>query len=99
MAKKVKIDMEELRTAIQEFDVIDQINMGNIVGYPVNVGENWRGDAAEAFLHKMHVADLDRVAIDRTTKELSSYCEKMIIEAKQRDSWLAKFVDWITFWD
>ena len=99
MAKKVKIDVDELNIAIKEFNKIDSINLDSSIGRAINVSDNWDGDAAKEFISKMHLADLDRVAIDRTAKELASYCRKMKTEGEWMDNWLYKFVDWITFWD
>lgn len=99
MAKKVKIDVDELNIAIKEFDAIDSMNLDRSIGETVKVSDNWKGEAAKEFLSKVHLADIDRVIIDRTVRELALYCRKMKFEGEWMDTWLYKIIDWITFWD
>ena len=99
MAKKVKIDVDELNIAIKKFIQIDEMGIGNKVGRNGDISDNWDGAAAKAFISKMYDADYDRMVINDAVKELLSYCRKMKTEGEWMDNWLYKFVDWITFWD
>lgn len=102
MAKKVKIDVDELTIAIKEFNNIAELakNRESVIGFGhVSVSEHWEGEAAKEFLNKLGMASVDEHQINELAKALANYCEKMKAEGEWMDSWLYKFWDYITFWD
>ncbi len=100
MAKKVKIDIEEMERAMKEFqacNLIDTIHGDEFLR--LNISDNWDGDAARQFLSRMHDAYVDKKELVELSKALKDYCALVKIEAWYMDSWLRKFIDYITFWD